>query len=210
MSQPPRKNTAAGDGAEASVSEQEGFLSRWSRRKALSRDGVELPEPDVEEAPLEPAEPGALTETPFADASDNALAESTPEPDQAPALPSLDSLHEDSDYSAFLKSDVPADLQRDALRKLFRSPKFNVRDGLDDYDLDYSQPEPLGNIVTAEMRRRIAMELERLADLDEPGDAPDAAVAAVAVAAPEAANDEADNNQEPTDSEPDDEQPATA
>ena len=122
-------------------------------------------------------------------------------------MPSIDSLNEDSDYSAFLKSDVPADLQRDALRKLFRSPKFNVRDGLDDYDLDYSQPEPLGNIVTAEMRRRIALELERLTDLDDTGDAPDAAVA---VAAADAANDEADNNQEQADSEPDDEQPATA
>ena len=207
MSQPPRKNTAAGEGHEAGGAEQEGFLSRWSRRKALSRDGVELPEPDIEEAPLEPAEPGALAETPFADASDNALAESPPEPVEAPALPSIDSLNEDSDYSAFLKSDVPADLQRDALRKLFRSPKFNVRDGLDDYDLDYSQPEPLGNIVTAEMRRRIALELERLTDLDDTGDAPDAAVA---VAAADAANDEADNNQEQADSEPDDEQPATA
>ena len=210
MSQPPRKNDAAGDGAEAAVSEQEGFLSRWSRRKTMSRDGVELPEPDVEGAPLEPAEPGALTETTFADASDNALAETTSEPVEAPALPPLDSLHEDSDYSAFLKAGVPPDLQRDALRKLFRSPKFNVRDGLDDYDLDYSQHEPLGNIVTAEMRRRIALELERLADLDEPRDAPDTAVAAVAAETPEAANDEADDNQEQADSEPDDEQPATA
>jgi len=210
MSGPPRKNTAAGDGHEAGGAEQEGFLSRWSRRKALSRDGVELPEPDVEDAPLEPAEPDALTETPSAEASDDALAESTPEPDQAPALPSIDSLHEDSDYSAFLKAGVPPDLQRDALRKLFRSPKFNVRDGLDDYDLDYSQHEPLGNIVTAEMRRRIALELERLADLDETRDAPDTAVAAVAAETPEAANDEADNNQEQADSEPDDEQPATA
>ncbi|HEY5642129.1 MAG TPA: DUF3306 domain-containing protein [Woeseiaceae bacterium] len=210
MSNAPRKGSAAGVAAGDPANEQEGFLSRWSRRKAMSRDGVDLPEPDVEEAPLEQAEPGALAEAPFADASDNALAETTSEPVEAPALPPLDSLHEDSDYSAFLKAGVPPDLQRDALRKLFRSPKFNVRDGLDDYDLDYSQHEPLGNIVTAEMRRRIARELERLAELDETADAPDAAVAAVAADTPEAANDEADNNQEQADSEPDDEQPATA
>lgn len=210
MSNAPRKGSAAGVAAGDPANEQEGFLSRWSRRKAMSRDGVELPEPDLEEAPLEQAEPGALAEAPFADPSDNALAETTSEPVEAPALPPLDSLHEDSDYSAFLKAGVPPDLQRDALRKLFRSPKFNVRDGLDDYDLDYSQHEPLGNIVTAEMRRRIARELERLAELDETADAPDAAVAAVAADTPEAANDEADNNQEQADSEPDDEQPATA
>jgi len=82
-------------------------------------------------------------------------------------LPPIESLGADSDYSAFLSSDVSADVQRKALRKLFQSPKFNVRDGLDDYDLDFTNPEPLGNIVTAEMRHRMRIELEKLAGLDE-------------------------------------------
>ncbi len=73
------------------------------------------------------------------------------------------------------------------MRKLFHSPKFNVRDGLDDYDLDYTNPEPLGNIVTAEMRRRILREIERLVESDE-----DVADETVAIAADDAEADASD------------------
>jgi len=38
------------------------------------------------------------------------------------------------------------------MRRLFSSPEFNVRDGLDDYDEDYTQFQSLGNTVTAHMR----------------------------------------------------------
>ncbi|MBT8104152.1 MAG: DUF3306 domain-containing protein, partial [Woeseiaceae bacterium] len=120
-----------------------------------------------------------------------------------PELPPIESLGEDSDYRAFLADNVPADLQRKALRKLFQSPKFNVRDGLDDYDLDFTSPEPLGDIVTAEMRHRLRQEFERMLALDD--DSPEAETAVVAVEA-----DAGDSEEEPADSEPDDEQPATA
>ena len=71
-------------------------------------------------------------------------------------LPSLDSLGPDSDYSDFLSSVVSPKLRRAALRKLFSSAKFNVTDGLDDYAEDYSRHIPLGDIVPAEMRTRLA------------------------------------------------------
>jgi len=100
---------------------------------------------------------------------------------------------------------VPADVQRKALRKLFQSPKFNVRDGLDDYDLDFSSPEPLGDIVTAEMRHRLRQELERLVGLHDDEDSPQDVMPTAAVEAVES-----DNPEEPSDNEPDDEQPATA
>jgi ferredoxin len=70
--------------------------------------------------------------------------------------PPLESLGPDSDYSDFLSKAVSPALRRAALRKLFSSPKFNVTDGLDDYAGDYTQHAPLGDIVPAEMRRRIA------------------------------------------------------
>jgi hypothetical protein len=78
-------------------------------------------------------------------------------------LPDLDSLGPDSDYSAFLAPDVDSSLRRAALRKLFRSPKFNVCDGLDDYCEDFSKfaPMPVG-MLTADMRHhaeRAAKEL---------------------------------------------------
>lgn len=171
----------------------EGFLARWSQRKAMARDGIELQD--------EPEEAGR---PPPVDASDDASSPPARETaagtaQEAPELPPLESLTEDSDYSAFLAKGVSPDLQRDALRKLFQSPKFNVRDGLDDYDLDFSNPEPLGDIVTAEMRHRLEMELERLARLEQEKDESDEAVAAVAShgdTATEAPGDAGENSED--------------
>ncbi len=110
-----------------------------------------------------------------------------------PELPPLESLGEDSDYSAFMGEGVPQDLRQKALK--FHSPKFNVRDGLDDYDWDFTNPEPLGDIVTAEMRYRIERELERLAGLDDDAEKPEDAPAVAAVEAGQ--HDEADDREDP-------------
>jgi Zn-dependent M28 family amino/carboxypeptidase len=180
--------------------EQEGFLTRWSRRKAQSLRGEELPEPaEVEEDTV----PQTTDEAPVAadDVASVANTETAAEaPDALPELPSLDSLSADSDYSAFMGNGVPAELKQKALRKLFHSAKFNVRDGLDDYDLDFSNPEPLGDIITAEMRYRVKRELERLAGLDEDEQIPEDSPAVATVDAGE--HDEADD---PPDPEADDE-----
>lgn len=176
---------------EIGTTEEEGFLSRWSQRKALSRDGIEPTPDDSREpapAPVESAPPTEFDEK-----------VSTTSDDTPPQLPPLESLGEDSDYSAFLNANVGKDLQRQALRKLFQSPKFNVRDGLDDYDLDFSNPEPLGDVITAEMRHRIGLELKRLAGLEADSDAPEEAP----VSAVEA--DSAGDPETPIDTEPDDE-----
>jgi hypothetical protein len=159
--------------------EHEDFLSRWSQRKALARQGVELPEPE-EHATSEPEAESHQVEA--GDVVDDASAEkgeATGVADETPELPAIDSLDEDSDYSPFLATGVAPDVQREALRKLFHSPKFNIRDGLDDYDLDFTNPEPLGDIVTAEMRHRMQVELEKLARLAEEEAAADETVAAV-------------------------------
>jgi len=42
-------------------------------------------------------------------------------------------------------------LDPQALRELFRRPEFAVRDGLDDYDGDYTVFEPRGELVTSDM-----------------------------------------------------------
>lgn len=39
-----------------------------------------------------------------------------------------------------------------ALRELFRRPEFAARDGLDDYDGDYTVFEPRGEFMTSDMR----------------------------------------------------------
>ena len=154
-----------GQGATGSVEadEADGFLGRWSRRKAQARRGEIPPEPGDRPAPEEIASDEQRDDTvAVAGTEARPLQDGNDEAETPRELPSLDSLDENSDYSMFMASDVDPDARRDALRKLFRSPKFNVRDGLDDYDDDFSSPEPLGDIVTAEMRRRMKRELERL------------------------------------------------
>ncbi len=177
--------------------EQEGFLTRWSRRKSEARKGETLSEPpddpDVgpQEALQAPQDALPAGERGVASPDDEEGQE-----DVATELPPLESLDEDSDYSAFMGEDVPQDLRQKALKKLFHSPKFNVRDGLDDYDWDFSNPEPLGDIVTAEMRYRIERELERLAGLDEDEEKPEDASATVA-AVEAGEHDEMDDREDP-------------
>ena len=59
------------------------------------------------------------------------------------ALPALDTLTTDSDYTPFMQPGVDDAVKRGALRKLFRDPRFNVMDGLDVYIDDYSKPDPI-------------------------------------------------------------------
>ncbi len=97
------------------------FVERWSRRKR----GESVPDaPETETVTvLTPSE-----EDP--DAGD---------PEVIAKLPDLDSLTEESDFTAFLKEGVPEALRRQALRRLWRlNPVFAVLDGLNDYDEDYS------------------------------------------------------------------------
>lgn len=126
------------DTAEATA-DGEPFLERWSRKKARARAG--MPEEEPADAAGSSAPAGAEAPQPGGG--------------EAPApvvLPDLDELDQDSDYSAFLAPGVDEALRRRALRKLFRSPKFNVLDGLDDYCEDFTAFESLGSIVTADMR----------------------------------------------------------
>jgi hypothetical protein len=54
-------------------------------------------------------------------------------------LPPIDELDFQSDYTAFLTENVPEELRRAALRKLWRSdPVLANLDGLNDYDEDYN------------------------------------------------------------------------
>jgi hypothetical protein len=181
--------------------EREDFLARWSRRKSQARNGEPLPEPaeDTDEEPVgtAPAGDAPLTLDEDAAAGDTGA-------DEEIELPPLESLHENSDYSAFLRDGVPDDVRQKALQKLFHSPKFNVRDGLDDYDWDFTNPEPLGDVITAEMRYRMRRELERLAGLDDDEETPQDSPAVVAAESgqPEAADTQADPE---SDSETDDE-----
>ena len=107
--------------------ETESLLARWSRRKrqvALSpeeRDQAEeavAPDDSKESAP--------------------ALREPVMPPPGDADMPPLESLGPESDYSGFMSPEVSEELRRLALRKLFHSPLYNITDGLDDYDDDFT------------------------------------------------------------------------
>ena len=60
-----------------------------------------------------------------------------------PKIPPVEQLNLESDYSAFFHPKVDEKLRREALRKLFSDPHFNVMDGLDVYIDDYGKPDPI-------------------------------------------------------------------
>jgi len=111
-------------------------VGRWSRRKI---DAARTAPADP--APASPARPPAPTAT------------TAPAPVE---LPPVDSLTFDSDFTAFLRPEVDADLKRAALKQLFRDPRFNVMDGLDTYIDDYTKADPIPEDMLAGLMQRFA------------------------------------------------------
>jgi hypothetical protein len=134
--------------------EGEGFLSRWSRRKALVREGkAVLPEPVV--AP--PAPPMAKTVSPAAPPVVEAPV--APERPPAPTLDDVAQLTRSSDYTRFVAPDVDPQVRNAALKKLFADPQFNVMDGLDVYIDDYGKPDPIPASMLRQMVQSRALGL---------------------------------------------------
>ncbi len=117
------------------MSDGEGFVRRWSRRKTAQKHAPRTEVPPAAQEP--PHEDGAdAAQIPEADDGTPRQAD---EAADAEALPDIESLNESSDYSVFMRDSVPAEIRTAALRKLWRSsPIFNVRDGLNDYDGDFT------------------------------------------------------------------------
>ena len=137
---------------------QESRLSRWSRRKQQSAE-VTLQEDLAlqleEQSPVETDLTRAVAE------QDVQRVE-----DQQPVLtdedmPAIESLTEDSNFSQFMSSGVSDELRNLALKKMFKAPFFNIRDGLDEYDGDYTSFEKLGDIVTSDMRHQMEIEARK-------------------------------------------------
>lgn len=105
----------------------DGFVTRWSRRKRDARTG-ERADPAVP-----PRSGGGMPElAPPAAGGEPAEAE-------ASDLPDPDTLDADADFTVFLKDNVPEAIRRRALRRLWRlNPVFANLDGLNDYDDDFT------------------------------------------------------------------------
>jgi uncharacterized protein DUF3306 len=150
----------------AHAPDSNGFsLRRWSQRKLAAgrrdepaRPGDRAAESTAEARDDRPIAPPAGTVSeraatgphPMGSAASRAagadkapLAPAAANAANAAALPPLESLTIDSDFSPFMQAGVDENLKRSALRKLLRDPRFNVMDGLDVYIDDYSKPSPL-------------------------------------------------------------------
>jgi hypothetical protein len=98
---------------------------------------------------------------------DNDARDAEPEPLLSDAdMPDIQTLDASSDVSAFFNRGVSKTLRNAALKHIFGLSAYNVRDGLNDYDEDYTVFEPLGDTVTCDMKfhkeRKEKLEAERL------------------------------------------------
>ncbi|MFP5466673.1 MAG: DUF3306 domain-containing protein [Gammaproteobacteria bacterium] len=131
--------------------EDGGFLSRWSRRKALVRSGQDLPPEPPSEAAVAALPVQAPTgPQPEHGGAPESAASGEPEP-PAPTLEDVADLTPQSDFKPFLARHVPPDVRNAAVRKLFADPHFNVMDGLDIYIDDYTKTEPIPAAMLAKM-----------------------------------------------------------
>ncbi|MDI9234797.1 DUF3306 domain-containing protein [Limnohabitans lacus] len=126
------------------------FFSRWSRRKQEAAQGLPLPEPET-----------------VGRHNANAPPKAVPEPVPAPAVPEAplptladaQALTPESEFGAFMRQGVPADVRNLAVKKLFADPHFNVMDGLDIYIGDYTIADPLPAGMLEKMVSAQAMKL---------------------------------------------------
>jgi Protein of unknown function (DUF3306) len=138
----------------------DGFLGRWSRRKLDAKEGKPLEAERVRKT--EPEQPSPQPSPASGRGSEAASASGVvgsspsplggegrgegaplPEPPPPPTLEDARALTPESDFTRFVKSDVPADVRNAAVKKLFADPHFNVMDGLDTYIDDYTKADPI-------------------------------------------------------------------
>ena len=127
--------------------QDDGFLSRWSRRKAKARQGAALDEPPVPASPPVATVPVAAELGPLpaqsVDVTTLPAEPGEPAKPPPPTMADVATLTRESDFSRFVSPGVDGEVRNAALKKLFADPHFNVMDRLDIYIDDYSKPDPL-------------------------------------------------------------------
>ncbi len=125
---------------------EDGFLSRWSRRK---RHGEIVEEGEADSPETLDVHPEQIVSSGDSeDVDGNLVAEPTEEElemqanlEAAEAI-NLETLEYESDFALFMKKGVPDALKNAAMQKLWRSnPMLAVLDGLNDYDEDFGDPK---------------------------------------------------------------------
>lgn len=118
--------------------EEDGFLSRWSRRKQEAR---RAPEPDPTPEPEAPPGPAAEPTSP-AEAQVPAVDPDAITPEELAALPPVESIGPETDIAGFLRKGVPAALRKAALRRVWAADPA-IRDYVNEareYAYDWNVP----------------------------------------------------------------------
>jgi len=108
------------------VSEKEPFITRWSR---LKRDGEKDAAAQAREDVPQKSE------------------------ERAPALPPVESLTPESDFSAFMAGGVQDTLKRAALKKLFSDPHFKGPDLFEPFSGDWTGGEAISGEMLATLNQ---------------------------------------------------------
>jgi Protein of unknown function (DUF3306) len=141
----------------------DGFLSRWARRKAAVQEGKAVPAAPsaVAQASTVRVAPAPVRAEPVEAAAHPSTSSGRTE--AAPPLPTLDdvaALTKDSDFSRFVAHDTDPTVKNAAMKKLFASdPHFNTMDGLDVYIDDYNKFEPIPRNLMRQLVNARAMGL---------------------------------------------------
>lgn len=121
------------------------FLSRWSRRKLAAEETAAADNPTS----------AATTQV-----TNDLSASAATEP------PSIsDSVQLEEKKPLWQRDNIDPQEKQQAMRDLFRKPKFNLVDGLDEYEKDYNYHNfaKLGDVITHEMRSRLAAQADAFA-----------------------------------------------
>lgn len=143
------------------MSDPEGFLTRWSRRKREADDAAPAARPAVgEERASLPADQADASESRAGEQATETKAPETKAPVvDLSALPPLESITATTDIRAFLLLGVPAELTRAALRRAWvADPAIRDFIGLAENAWDFTAPDTVpgfGSSVPADVARRL-------------------------------------------------------
>ncbi|EGU30486.1 hypothetical protein VII00023_10769 [Vibrio ichthyoenteri ATCC 700023] len=160
------------------------FLSRWSKRK-LGSEAVEK-ESDHAREPMTLAETqqsesiesqvndqdtvDALERSSSVDATTTTGSALAEEANEAEATEPDTQDPEEMSLANLLVSQVEESAKKAAMRKMFMSAEFNIRDGLDDYDEDYSNLKTLSQGVAETLREWVKEKPEEAAEQNATSD----------------------------------------
>ncbi|MEZ9157454.1 DUF3306 domain-containing protein [Vibrio lentus] len=138
------------------------FFSRWSQRKLdgstdepleveQTLETTELTSSDSS-SEVSPADLSSEMEAAAPQSLESEASETNEEVHASDVQDPASEATEDLSVAQLLVSEASESVKKAALRKLFLSEEFNVRDGLDDYDDDYSNLKTLSEGVAETLR----------------------------------------------------------